>query len=232
MSEDGFTVETATGLLSVKLPLENNTISKTLIPLATFVNLRCLESRKKADVVAAIKTRITTIPMSEAVKRWPELDVSLEGTSAELSQHITTLRALEPRITQVTPEFGVHVWKRITDLQAAIRTVQAEEAREGEKNKAPPFWVNYATGEQPSDSCFKVTIKEEELDHDGYCSECGDDDDYFVTETSENILFLPADEEWDFESKKTWEDDPSKTHCCCNARTVCTLVSVEKIGDE
>jgi hypothetical protein len=213
---DGFVIHCSDGPVTVALPLTTNTTA-VLLPVARWLSFP-RQRGTKAELIAWINEHLSVRSMADAVARWPAL---------ETTANPSVLKALVRQITKETPEFAVHAQVVLEAAEAAARTAAMEAARERERLFTPPAWLEWATEDAPEGPHIVVRISEAEQEHDGYCSEVGEDD-LEEREAEEREMYLPPTDEdgdpWDFETKPEWREY-ADGHCCCGASVITRIVS-------
>lgn len=236
---DGFIVHRSDGPVTVTLPLENNTIT-TLLSVARWLSYPKARATKDT-LITWINEHLSTVPMADAVARWPVLETatnpSVLSRADRPADWLQPFRALVRQITKETPQFAVHAQATLDVAEAAARTAGAEAERERERLYTPPAWLESATDDAPEGPHIVVTLSDAEQRHDGYCSEVSDGD-LEEREAEERDMYLPLrphgtcqtdaiDEDgdpWDLTTKTEWREY-MEDHCCCGASVITRIVS-------
>ncbi len=231
---DGFftPIETTNGRLHVKLPLESNPVEKVLRPLARWLSVRGTDRMNKTNLLAQINSRLSWIPMSQAIEKWPQLLLNDELlTLQESNKEYNDITKIRYKVSSETPQFIIHYEKVLQDCLAKRTTLRMEEERQQVKKfnteNEPPSWFEHALRVEPETKpYYKIDLIIEEQGHDGYCTG-NDEDSLYIEETENQERFVPEGK-WDFYTKTTWrQHHPS--HCCCGAEIITKMISVEKI---
>lgn len=152
----------------------------------------------------------------------------------EGSGHTFTTNIYIATLRRDTPEFIPHLHAKMTELEVAIKTMEAEvrrkeDAERKERCREPAWWDSVAR-QAPSAPAtapyYKLTIQTLSEDHDGYCT----DAEVYKLDPKTSVMYLPT-KEWtakDLTEKNTW-DTYLGNHCCCNAMETNTLMGWERI---
>ncbi len=233
--DDHFFVPLSSQGLMVKLPLDANKVETVLRPLATWLNFPGAKSANKLALLAGIQENISLLPMSSAEARWPELGPIPTTPTSEtyglLVERLRTLKNADNTLRRDTPEFIPHLHAKMTELEAAIRTMEAEVRRKDDaerENKftAPAWWDFAVTDVPPVAPYYKLTVQTESETHDGYCS----DADVYTLDPKTSVLYL-AGNDWtakELNEKNTWAQHLDD-HCCCGVKEVHTLMAWERV---
>ncbi len=190
---DHFFVPLSTQRLTVKLPLDVNKVETVLRPLATWLNFPGAKSANKIALLAGIQENLSLLPMSAAEARWPELGPTPTSATSEtyglLVERLRVLRNADDgsghkfdttvyidTLRRDTPEFIPHLHAKMTELEAALRTMGAEvqrkeDAERKKKFTAPAWWDFAGTYVPPVAPYYKLTVQTDSQTHDGYCTD-------------------------------------------------------------
>jgi hypothetical protein len=228
---EGFVVPGLNGLF-VAMPLEKNPLEKLLRPLALWLNgIRGANSLKKSLLIAELTTHISTLPLSAARARWPELAVK-EGsaTTLEFYTEVRRLEGLKYTIARTTPEFTTHANLVLEEARVAMRDAlekrQKEKAAEKTKKAAPPEWLRDARRDPLQEDYYTIRVELVDQEHDGYCSGIEEDELTEKEDSRETVIYYVPAALWTFETKE-WSL-PLSSHCCCGAATIYRIQSVER----
>jgi hypothetical protein len=244
-ADGSFFVPLPTQRLTVQLPLDTNKVDTVLRPLALWLDFPGAGRANKLDLIAGIQGNISLLPMADAAARWPN---DLGPIPETYDLQVTRLRSLKnaangsgykfdtniyiDTLRRDTPQFIPHLHAKITELINAIESSEKmllrKEAEEREKKCRAPAWWDSVMTEIPSTTpYYELTVKVEQEDHDGYCT----DAEVYMCEAETSVMYLPAND-WtakDLNEKNTW-DTYLPDHCCCNVMKVTTLMSWERVN--
>ena len=85
--------------------------------------------------------------------------------------------------------------------------------------------MEHSTIVKPSGPHIKITLRCDHDEHDGYCSEPED----MKTVTHEQVSYIPVDQAWTIPKMSWTVDGQEQGHCCCGAKTVWTILSIEMV---
>lgn len=188
---------------------------------------------RKADFIHKLQYYVSWQPEEEAFRRWPVLNWQQLEVPVE---KINTLynKIYREVMDDMPPEFLAFGQRSLNFLNKRGEDFARAAMLSKEEADAPPAWYDKLLGdlieeegfEAPKEPHILVKVQLEEMDHDGYCSEC-EEDDGFVAKKIIHFGALPTGT-YDF-SKKSWKGGVSCSSGSgfCGVRDIYTLLSTE-----
>lgn len=226
---DGFVIRRDGVTEEYKMPLTENTVTK-LRGLAKWLNIKSMGRAAIPELVSAIETHLTLVPLEIAVAAHPILGTSVPATSAACASRVAALVLLQRQ----NPAIRVHAGWAIEQAEAAMRTLVAEEQRAATAAErarwAAPAWLAEATEEAPAGPYYKISIRSGEQEHDGYCTGT-EEEDLYVSVWEERTVYLSVGEfgPADLNAKASWSEGGGDEHCCCGAARIVELTGWERV---
>ncbi len=222
----------STQRLTVQLPLDANKVESVLRPLATWLNFPHAKQLNKLALLAGIQENLSLLPMADAAARWPNDLGPIPETYSLQWAKLSTLQKVDDALRRDTPEFIPHLHAKMTEIEDAMRTTEAEERRKeyAERKKkftAPAWWDFAVTDVPPVAPYYKLTVQTVSETHDGYCT----DADVYTLDPKTSVMYL-AGNDWDakdLNEKNTWAQHLDD-HCCCGVKKDHTLMSWERVN--
>lgn len=207
------------GRTELLLPLNSNH-ADLLHSVAGWLNIPISKKETKEVLVNAINTRLSLIPMETAMEKWPALlDQKALATKSRLAE-------LRDSIARETPELLPH-------LDIRVEAAKAEERMRRRRLGLPPVWYDHVLQDPPVGPHYRIHIRRDTQDHDGYCS---DGEELQIVDSMTCIVFLPrvSDKELDLDDDDrewyTYSDDMRSHNGFCNAAEVNLVTNIEVVS--